>query len=615
VDKINQVTNAITGGLAGAKQHIREITNDLKEMVRQANRFSSTMGTAGGTGGGGGGDLNVGGGGSVFNNNPSFGGAQGGQPIGSSFGPAAVRVGGAAFAGLQAALPGAGTAITTDAIISYQRFFGNLSGRQTQGLLNTMNRTGLATSRTDAAGSLLEAQRYGFTGQGNFASTITTSAADVSRLTPGAGLTGGMQVMGTLNQARGVNMMRMLGIQVRDPRTGEPKSFQEVGNQIFQMITNNLGRAPTKKDINSSLLPGSGLYNFLNDVYGTDELTKNTIIRYLLQKAQGGNLSADSLLQTGATTSTQQLLGGFQGTKGAITAATSPILSGAVGLGAGALNLLLSPLAALLKLLTTGIPGLQDGGEAKKGKPYIVGEKEAEIFVPKEDGVVVPSGGKGGPFDRAGWAKKVLGGMGAPTSETNVQAMMRWMAQEGGHSNNSAYFNPLNTTKSMPGELGVMNSHGVRRYANWDMGFDATLKTLNLNYYKAVVDAFRSNADPKEIYHAIVTSKWGTKNLPASGAQGLYDSSKYGGGGGGSGIASSGGSESSGVGSGGGGEGGYAAASGAGAYRAGSAGMGTVNYGGVNISINGANISARDLVEEIKRQLKYESIVNMIGAS
>jgi len=43
--------------------------------------------------------------------------------------------------------------------------------------------------------------------------------------------------------------------------------------------------------------------------------------------------------------------------------------------------------------------------------------------------------------------------------------------------------------------------------------------------------------------------------------------------------------------------------------------MGTVNYGGVNISINGANISARDLVEEIKRQLKYESIVNMIGAS
>jgi hypothetical protein len=533
VDKINQVTDAITGGLAGAKQHIREITNDMKEMVRQANRFSSTMGSAGGAGGGGGGDLNVGGGGSVFNNNPSFGGAQGGKPIGSSFGPAAVRVGGAAFAGLQASLPGAGTAITTDAIISYQRFFGNLSGKQTQGLLNNMNRTGLPTSSTDAAGALLEAQRYGFTGQGNFSSTIATSAADISRLTPGGGLTGGMQVMGAINQARSVNMMRMLGIDVRDPETGEPTSFQEVGDKIFKYMSNSLGRAPTKKDIQSSLLPGSGLYNFLNNLYGTDEYTKNTIIRYLLQKAQGGSMSADSLLQTGATTATQQLLGGFQGTKGAIAAATSPLISGAVGTGAGVLNLLLSPLTAILNKLL-GLPGLHNGGDAEEGKSYIVGEKGPEIFVPKENGTVVPNGGKGGPFDRAGWAKKVLGGMGASSSETNLQAMMRWMAQEGGHSENSAYYNPLNTTKPMPGELGTMGTQGnIRRYANWEMGIDATLKTLSLGYYKSVVDAFRANADPKEIYHAIVTSKWGTKGLPASGAQGVYDSKKHGGGGGG----------------------------------------------------------------------------------
>ena len=162
----------------------------------------------------------------------------------------------------------------------------------------------------------------------------------------------------------------------------------------------------------------------------------------------------------------------------------------------------------------------------------------------------------------------------------------------------------------MPGELGTMGTQGnIRRYADWNMGTEATLKTLNLNYYKAVVDAFRSNADPKEIYHAIVTSKWGTKNLPASGAQGLYDSSKYGGGGGGSGIASSGGSESSGAGGGGAGGGGFRADS-SDPFRAGS-----VNYGGVSISINGANISARDLVEEIKKQLKYDNIVTMIGAS
>jgi len=606
MDKINQVTNAITGGLAGAKQHIREITNDLKEMARQANLFSSTMSGMGGTGGGG--DLGVGGGGSVFNNNPSFGGASGGQPSGFGISQGAVRAGGAAFAGLRAALPGASTAITTDAVINYQRFFGNLTGRQPQALLNNLNRQGLPTSRTDAAGALLEAQNFGFTGQGNFSTTMATGFAEVSRTLPGAGLTGGVQVTGTMNQARTVNMARMIGIQIRDPFTGQPKKPTEVADQIFQMITNNLGRTPTKKDINSSLLPGQGLYNFLNDLFPGDDLTKKFVIRALLQRAQGGDFSAASLLETGATTSTQQILGKVQGALGGITAATSPFISGLVGGGGNVLGGVLEGLLGQL-LRIFKIPGLQDGGEAKKGKPYIVGEKEAEIFVPKEDGVVVPSGGKGGPFDRAGWAKKILGGMGAPSSETNVQAMMRWMAQEGGHSNNSAYFNPLNTTKSMPGELGVMNSHGVRRYANWDMGFDATLKTLNLNYYKAVVDAFRSNADPKEIYHAIVTSKWGTKNLPASGAQGLYDSSKYGGGGGGSGIATSGGSESSGAGGGGAALGGFRADS-SDPFRAGS-----VNYGGVSISINGANISARDLVEEIKKQLKYDNIVSMIGAS
>jgi hypothetical protein len=35
-------------------------------------------------------------------------------------------------------------------------------------------------------------------------------------------------------------------------------------------------------------------------------------------------------------------------------------------------------------------PGLAEGGKAKKGKPYIVGEKGPELFVPDESGTVVP---------------------------------------------------------------------------------------------------------------------------------------------------------------------------------------------------------------------------------
>jgi lambda family phage tail tape measure protein len=38
-----------------------------------------------------------------------------------------------------------------------------------------------------------------------------------------------------------------------------------------------------------------------------------------------------------------------------------------------------------------GIPGLAEGGPAKAGKPYIVGEKGPELFVPKTSGTVVPN--------------------------------------------------------------------------------------------------------------------------------------------------------------------------------------------------------------------------------
>ncbi|BCV05157.1 MAG: hypothetical protein CM15mV99_240 [Caudoviricetes sp.] len=42
---------------------------------------------------------------------------------------------------------------------------------------------------------------------------------------------------------------------------------------------------------------------------------------------------------------------------------------------------------------------LANGGQATAGKPYIVGERGAELFVPKTSGTVIPNnelGGKGG---------------------------------------------------------------------------------------------------------------------------------------------------------------------------------------------------------------------------
>jgi len=46
--------------------------------------------------------------------------------------------------------------------------------------------------------------------------------------------------------------------------------------------------------------------------------------------------------------------------------------------------------------IMTGFPGLADGGTATAGRPYIVGERGPELFVPGQTGTVVPNHAMGG---------------------------------------------------------------------------------------------------------------------------------------------------------------------------------------------------------------------------
>ena len=49
--------------------------------------------------------------------------------------------------------------------------------------------------------------------------------------------------------------------------------------------------------------------------------------------------------------------------------------------------------------------------------------------------------------------------MRLPVTADNVAAITAWEMAEGGHWYNTAYYNPLNTTQSMPGAT-VFNSVG-----------------------------------------------------------------------------------------------------------------------------------------------------------
>ena len=112
------------------------------------------------------------------------------------------------------------------------------------------------------------------------------------------------------------------------------------------------------------------------------------------------------------------------------------------------------------------------------------------------------------------WATGLLGKLGAPVTDSSINALTTWMRHEGGHWKNSAHYNPLNTTLDVNNNES-MNSVGVKRYKSWDEGYAATVNTLTGNKanergYTAIVNALRSGQSTDQILAAINNSAWMT---------------------------------------------------------------------------------------------------------
>lgn len=114
------------------------------------------------------------------------------------------------------------------------------------------------------------------------------------------------------------------------------------------------------------------------------------------------------------------------------------------------------------------------------------------------------------------WATTMLGKIGAPVNQQTLYAMTTWMRYEGGHWNNRAHYNPLNTTQVMDGNDPSINSVGVKSYSNLAEGFAATLKTLNNGRYASILNAFRAGTNAHDMLKAVDYSPWrsGSKNDP-----------------------------------------------------------------------------------------------------
>lgn len=95
----------------------------------------------------------------------------------------------------------------------------------------------------------------------------------------------------------------------------------------------------------------------------------------------------------------------------------------------------------------------------------------------------------------ADWRRALLKTLGMPVTKPNLQFLANWQRWEGGHTNNDARFNWLNTTRDAPGAVGEINSVGVKRFKSFKHGIQATAATLSSGRYDDILAAL-SEGDP-----------------------------------------------------------------------------------------------------------------------
>ena len=113
----------------------------------------------------------------------------------------------------------------------------------------------------------------------------------------------------------------------------------------------------------------------------------------------------------------------------------------------------------------------------------------------------------GEPVTYEGWAGAFLGRLGAPACGENLLIVVTWETAE----STSAAFNPLATTRDMPG-ASDMNTVGVKHYASLRQGLDASRDTLLLGAesygYGAIVESLRRCGSAEATARAINASAW-----------------------------------------------------------------------------------------------------------
>lgn len=459
-------------------------------------------------------------------------------------------------------------------------------GRSSYGDVNklqaNMAAKGMVNNDFDAMRALAAAQSLGITGpnitqNGGAFGSVAMGVSAASNLLPGLGAEGTMRSFASMQQGRNVNMLRGIGIQLRDDQ-GNLKPPNQIIEDLWNKICRDYagaygaGKKPSEKEVLIALQPGNSLDSMLDRFFGNDPMAKQLIANGILFKAKGGGtIGREEITRLGGTTAASNTFFNTQaesarglglvaaaGAAGYQDAASQllivsktmndkllPALEALTRANAYALTWLGAgggAISKVLEFLVGKLSGKAEGGPVDNKVPYIVGEKGPELFVPKSDGTIIPNHNlPNGPFraegggvkagghtlksigDQRDFAKALLWGLGAPVTDENLDALVQWEGMEGGHWKNTAKYNPLNTTWNVKGTK-TMNSSGVRVYKDWQMGLDATLKTLllsNSEYgYKDIIAALKKGDNKDAVISAIKKSSWAGKGGYGGGGSG-----------------------------------------------------------------------------------------------
>lgn len=122
----------------------------------------------------------------------------------------------------------------------------------------------------------------------------------------------------------------------------------------------------------------------------------------------------------------------------------------------------------------------------------------------------------------AQWAQDFIAALGGTPTPTNVEDVTAWELVEGGNWNNTAKFNPLNTSLQQPGSVNYQTGapgSGVQAYQDWQQGLTASVDTLmgNEPYYQQITSDLLNSAPPSQFASDLGQSPWDAGHYQESG--------------------------------------------------------------------------------------------------